>query len=213
MSVWASYFGLAKRDANTRTCWDYTFQLTPEHPTAEEFERLKFSCDTLADEALARLNEIAPPSPPVRRRTTPPTAEKQTNSSPALPDFYAHAVSAEEDPSDLPAIFKSPQTDSDLPATPAARPKKRDLYAIVKEHAETDETLGTLWHQLTTVPDWVDWDQIARGQDVFYRYGGPCLTGLAFQSLIGGLVNAPTPFHSLCHSHCISRAPHGSSRH
>jgi hypothetical protein len=37
------------------------------------------------------------------------------------------------------------------------------------------------------VPDWVDWAQIERGQDVFYRYGGACLTGLAYQSLLGGM--------------------------
>lgn len=36
--------------------------------------------------------------------------------------------------------------------------------------------------------DKVDWEQIARGQDVFYRYGGPALTGLCFQSLLGGMV-------------------------
>lgn len=40
---------------------------------------------------------------------------------------------------------------------------------------------------MTTVPDWVDWEQIARGQDVFYRYGGANLTGLAYQSLLGGM--------------------------
>lgn len=33
----------------------------------------------------------------------------------------------------------------------------------------------------------VDWEQIARGQDVFYRYGGANLTGLAYQSLLGGM--------------------------
>ena len=37
------------------------------------------------------------------------------------------------------------------------------------------------------MPDWVDWAQISRGQDVFYRYGGANLTGLAYQSLLGGM--------------------------
>lgn len=37
------------------------------------------------------------------------------------------------------------------------------------------------------MPEWVDWAQIERGQDVFYRYGGACLTGLAYQSLLGGM--------------------------
>lgn len=44
-----------------------------------------------------------------------------------------------------------------------------------------------LWDQLNTVPDWVDWEQLERGQDVFYRYGGANLTGLAYQSLLGGM--------------------------
>ena len=65
---------------------------------------------------------------------------------------------------------------------------KRDLYLLLREHASKDDILGQLWLEVNTVPEWVDWDQIARGQDVFYRYGGPALTGLAFQSLLGGMV-------------------------
>jgi hypothetical protein len=53
---------------------------------------------------------------------------------------------------------------------------KRDLYALLHDHAFDDEKLGQLWNEVNTVPDWVDWDQIARGQDVFYRYGGVALT-------------------------------------
>ena len=67
---------------------------------------------------------------------------------------------------------------------------KRDLYMLLREHATSDEVLGTLWKEVNTVPDWVDWGQISRGQEVFYRYGGPALTGLAFQSLLGGMVRA-----------------------
>ncbi|MCJ1476469.1 hypothetical protein MMC13_005135 [Lambiella insularis] len=66
-------------------------------------------------------------------------------------------------------------------------PNRRDLYVLLRDHAHTDDTLGKLWSEVNTVPGWVDWDQIARGQDVFYRYGGPALTGLAFQSLLGGM--------------------------
>ena len=44
-----------------------------------------------------------------------------------------------------------------------------------------------LWDQVNTVPDWVDWEQIQRGQDTFYRYGAAAITGLAFQSLLGGM--------------------------
>jgi hypothetical protein len=44
-------------------------------------------------------------------------------------------------------------------------PVKRDLYALLRDHASEDETLGQLWDEVNTIPDWVDWDQIARGQD------------------------------------------------
>ena len=47
--------------------------------------------------------------------------------------------------------------------------------------------MNELWKELNTIPEWVDWDQISRGQQVFYRYGGAALTGLAYQSLLGGM--------------------------
>lgn len=77
--------------------------------------------------------------------------------------------------------------------TTGAKPKSgcpsqgRDLFTILKENHENDETLGKLWDEIHTVPEWVDWNQIARGQDVFYRYGGAAITGLTFQSLLGGM--------------------------
>ena len=68
-----------------------------------------------------------------------------------------------------------------------APPPNRDLYALIQESSQHDPILSQFWDEVNTVPDWVDWSQIARGQDCFYRYGGPMLTGLAFQSLLGGL--------------------------
>ncbi|KAJ9649441.1 hypothetical protein H2199_000216 [Coniosporium tulheliwenetii] len=65
--------------------------------------------------------------------------------------------------------------------------QRRDLYELLRDHASEDEKLGELWREVNTIPDWVDWDQIARGQDVFYRYGGANITGLAYQSLLGGM--------------------------
>lgn len=50
---------------------------------------------------------------------------------------------------------------------------KRDLYVLLQQNAFNDEALGQLWAEVNTVPSWVCWDQIARGQDCFYRYGGP----------------------------------------
>ncbi|KAL9627484.1 MAG: hypothetical protein Q9204_006532, partial [Flavoplaca sp. TL-2023a] len=69
------------------------------------------------------------------------------------------------------------------------QPPKRDMYVLLREYAPKDEVLGQLWAESNAVPPWVCWEQIERGQQVFYRYGGPALTGLAFQSLLGGMVN------------------------
>jgi hypothetical protein len=62
-----------------------------------------------------------------------------------------------------------------------------DLFTLLKTHQAQDAILGKLWNQVSTVPDWVDWDQLARGQNLLYRYGFAALTGLAFESLLGGL--------------------------
>jgi hypothetical protein len=55
------------------------------------------------------------------------------------------------------------------------KPYKKDLYGLLRDHAEEDPKLQELWTQINTVPDWVDWAQIQRGQDVFFRYGLPIL--------------------------------------
>ncbi|KAK2066106.1 tat pathway signal sequence [Colletotrichum caudatum] len=71
----------------------------------------------------------------------------------------------------------------------AARGPKphRDLYALLRDHAGSDEILGKLWGEVNTIPDWVDWAQIERGQNVFLRYAGPAIFALTFQSLVGGM--------------------------
>lgn len=67
------------------------------------------------------------------------------------------------------------------------QPRKRDMFVLLRDHASEDETLKQLWTEVNAVPSWVCWEQLERGQKVFYRYGGPALTGLAFQSLLGGM--------------------------
>src|ERR1700761_2200180 len=49
-----------RRDENTRTCWQYTFQLTPDHFTAEQSGPMKFSYDVLGEECLNVLNDLFP---------------------------------------------------------------------------------------------------------------------------------------------------------
>lgn len=142
-----------QRDANTRTCWGYTFQLTDAHLTPEQTYPLKYSYDVLGEECLNRLDAISPPAKPTVRTT---------------------------------GELTDTEKDSGVPPS-SSKAQKRDLYVLLKDHAHEDEKLQQLWNEVNTVPDWVDWDQIARGQDVFYRYGGATLTGLAYQSLLGGM--------------------------
>ena len=70
---------------------------------------------------------------------------------------------------------------------------KKDLYVLLRDNATKNTTLTRLWNEANSVPPWVNWDQIAKGQECFYRYGGAVLTGLAFHSLLGGMVR----FYSL----------------
>jgi hypothetical protein len=58
---------------------------------------------------------------------------------------------------------------------------------LLRDNRTADVTLTALWDQITHVPEWVDWNQIERGQDVFYRYGAAALTGLTYQALLGGM--------------------------
>lgn len=63
------------------------------------------------------------------------------------------------------------------------RTYKKDLYALLKAHADEDPRLKELWTQVNTVPDWVDWEQIQRGQDVFFRYGLPILNAVSLRKI------------------------------
>lgn len=63
-----------------------------------------------------------------------------------------------------------------------------DMYSVSKEHREEDSVLQELWEEVKTVPEWVGWAQIERGQEFLYRYLIPNLTGLAFQGFLGGTV-------------------------
>lgn len=60
-----------------------------------------------------------------------------------------------------------------------------DLYSMLEQEHETDEILGKFWDEVHTVPEWVDWEQLARGQRFFYRYAVANLIGFAFQGFVG----------------------------
>lgn len=73
-------------------------------------------------------------------------------------------------------IFHPPSNDKDSSSDAKTKPK-RDLYLLLRDNHDKHPKLQEIWDQVNTIPEWVDWDQIARGQDVFYRYGGANLTG------------------------------------
>ena len=150
------------RDENTRTAWGYTFQLTNDHLTPEQIAPMKLSFDELGSEALKRLDTRSQAPQSQLRRTTSARFEERSRGE------------RKKDPSEKVDNVTAP---------------KRDLYSILRDNAQDDPLLGRLWTEAHTGPSWVKWDQVARGQDVFYRYGGPVLTGLAFQSLLGGMVS------------------------
>jgi len=60
-----------------------------------------------------------------------------------------------------------------------------DLYTVLCDNHQTDPVLSQFWDELHTVPDWVDWEQIRRGQEFFYRYAVANLTGFALQGFVG----------------------------
>ncbi|KAL1919215.1 uncharacterized protein VTP21DRAFT_1907 [Calcarisporiella thermophila] len=52
-----------------------------------------------------------------------------------------------------------------------------------------DSPTYKLHRELITIPSWVDWDQIERGQRVFWQYSAPMLMGLLHFSLAGGFAS------------------------
>lgn len=139
----------AKLEGSTRHAWGYVFEWTSDHQTPEQYNHLKYTCDTLADECAQILNETFPPE---SRSST--KAEKE-----------------------------------ELGTAPKGRPK-RDLYILLRDNHKANEKLQQLWDEVETIPEWVDWDQVARGQDVLYRYGAATFAGLTYQSLLGGTASS-----------------------
>ena len=51
-----------------------------------------------------------------------------------------------------------------------------DMYQLMQEYAPQDDVIGKLWNEVNTVPEWVDLEQLERGQKIFFRYGGPAIS-------------------------------------
>ncbi|KAI8947412.1 hypothetical protein F4801DRAFT_605552 [Xylaria longipes] len=116
------------------------------------------------------------------KHTTPQQLESLIHSY----DTVATEAVERSDEIILPPDAKSP------PKAEGEKKTCRDTYELMQEHASKDEKIGKLWSEINTVPEWVDWDQIERGQKVFFRYGGPAITTLTFLSLLGGMGSART---------------------
>ncbi|KAI1364229.1 hypothetical protein F5Y08DRAFT_307483, partial [Xylaria arbuscula] len=94
-----------------------------------------------------------------------------------------------------PSDDTSPSKDGDTSEADKTNGEKKprwDMYELMQEYASQDEVIGKLWDEVNTVPEWVDWEQIERGQKIFFRYGGPAISTLTFLSLLGGMGSART---------------------
>ncbi|KXJ87039.1 hypothetical protein Micbo1qcDRAFT_218244 [Microdochium bolleyi] len=67
------------------------------------------------------------------------------------------------------------------------RPPQRDAFKLLRQHADAAPEIRAFWNEVDKVPDWVDWEQIERGQKVFWRYAGASVTSLTYLSLLGGM--------------------------
>lgn len=81
----------------------------------------------------------------------------------------------------LQAIRSTAVEESKAKGTPMP---SNDLYALLRDNRANDEVLSRFWDDTHTVPDWVDWEQLARGQKSFYRYILANVVGFALQGFI-----------------------------
>ncbi|KAH8888359.1 hypothetical protein GQ53DRAFT_783842 [Thozetella sp. PMI_491] len=101
--------------------------------------------------------------------------------------IYSYDELADECLDSLDKIASSHPAQAKADGAPPAKHHHRDFYELLVQHKDSDPKLQELWQEVNTVPDWVDWDQIDRGQQMFYRYAAPSVISLTFQSLLGGM--------------------------
>ena len=115
------------QDESTRNAWGYVFQWTGDHQTPEQYNHLKYSYDTLAEECVNVLNEHYPGPPP-------------------------SAVPQVQEDGDL----KTQAPDGEKKSPASSPGPKRDLFALLRDHRHEHQKLQQLWDEVTTIPDWVD---------------------------------------------------------
>ncbi|KAL2825130.1 transcriptional regulator [Aspergillus cavernicola] len=69
--------------------------------------------------------------------------------------------------------------------------KSTDLYEILYDNHANDPILSQFWTEVHSVPSWVNWAQIARGQQFFYRYALANIVGFALQGFMAENSAAP----------------------
>ena len=62
---------------------------------------------------------------------------------------------------------------------------RKDLFATLEEFHDSDAVLRQFWNETMSIPSWVDWEQIQRGQRFFYKYAVANIVGFALQGFIG----------------------------
>jgi hypothetical protein len=72
------------------------------------------------------------------------------------------------------------------PASAVKSAYKPDLFAILRDHHQEDDFLSDFWKDLHEVPEWVDWEQIERGQKFFSRYFVANCNLFALQAFVRG---------------------------
>ncbi|KAB5582534.1 tat pathway signal sequence [Coniochaeta sp. 2T2.1] len=155
------------KSADWRRTWGYDFKWTSDHRTKEELAPLMYSYDELVTECLDILDELSPPP-----TTHQNGEEKPTTQQPSSPETG-------------PEPEARPSPEKARPPSPA--PFHRDYFTLLETHHASHSSLTRLWSSLNTLPPWASPAQLARGQLVFYRYAGPAIVGLTFQSLLGGM--------------------------
>ncbi|KAI5305408.1 hypothetical protein KEM56_004526 [Ascosphaera pollenicola] len=88
------------------------------------------------------------------------------------------------------ASLQSSPPSSSSSSTSQAKPTQCcaiDYYTLLCETHHTDAALTRFWTDVHSVPSWVNWPQIARGQEVFHRYSLPLTRALNSLSLTGGM--------------------------
>lgn len=63
-------------------------------------------------------------------------------------------------------------------------PPSNDLYTILRDYHREDDVLTQLWNETHTVPDWVNWGQLERGQRFLHRYIIANIVGFALQGFV-----------------------------